>query len=229
MINAVRRAARATLLLAAVLSVTGLATACTGQTGSPRQRPAVYEFSFQQDRLGVAAADQTVRIYAALDRQGRVERLYTITLGNGGSAVYESWWTAQAPSRLTARDWTRCTQSSKGPDEAIPRTLDAMETGVLGPAHPPSQAQWIAPKTWRLQLSAIHQGLGIMTVRQFGPTITDRVVTIGLPGHAQAGTIIQHAALSRIGRLPGRWPSWPSCHVARHRLRSGMRSAGLAQ
>jgi hypothetical protein len=189
-------------MVLAVVTTCLLAAGCGQSTASSAMKD--YEFTFHLIHPAGVTSD-VVHAYIAVDRAGHTQDFYAVTRLPSGAVVSErSWNSADADSEL-GRDWTTCQQTRQPPPEAIPRTVATLEASVLGPAVAPPGATVIAPATWQ-----VAQGIAVMRVHQLGPGITDRTVTIGLPGK-EPGTTIRDAALKRIAALPSLITTWATC------------------
>jgi hypothetical protein len=163
-----------------------------------------YEFTFDMNHPAGVPSD-VVHAYIAVDQVGRIQDFYAVTRLPSGTVVSERSWNSADPDSEVGRDWTTCQQTRQAPPEAIPRTVATLEASILGPAVAPPGATVIAPATWR-----IAQGIAVVTVHQLGPGITDRTVTIGLPGK-EPGTTIRDAALTTIAAFPTLIGTWATC------------------
>ena len=163
-----------------------------------------YEFTFDQTHPAGVPAD-VVHVYIAVDRAGRIQDLYAVTRLSSGAVVTERSWNSADPDSELGRDWTTCQQIRQESPEAIPVTVATLEASILGPATAPPAATVISANTWQ-----IAQGIAIMTVRQLGPGITDRIVSVGLPGK-KPGTTIRDATLTPVAAVPHLITTWSAC------------------
>ena len=124
---------------------------------------------------------------------------------SSGAIEYEALWTSATSGTELTRDWANCSQARQAPPVPVPQTLLAVETTALGPVAAPRGSTFIARDSWQFG-----QGIAIMTVHQLGPGITDRVVSVGLPGHAP-GTVTTGATLTAADAIPHLSPAWSSC------------------
>jgi hypothetical protein len=200
-----RPGAHAALVLA-VTSTVLFAGGCGHSTTSNAMKD--YEFVFHLSHPAGRPTD-IVRAYVAVDRAGHIRAFYAVMRLASGAVVSERMWSSSDPNTELGRDWTTCQQARQALPEAIPGTVAALEASVLGPAVAPRGATVIAPSTWQ-----IGQGIAVMTVHQLGPGITERVVTIGLPGK-EAGTTITDAALLKVAALPDLIATWSTCRPSR--------------
>jgi len=176
--------------------------ACGGTSSPTTTR--YFEFTFTQYHPAGAPPD-IVRVYASVNNVAEIQQLRSVVRLTSGAMVTETAWANLRPERQVVRNWTTCVQNAQKPPEAIPKTISALEASVLGPAKPPPGATVLSLGTWR-----IWQGVAAVTVHQFGPSIVDRSVSVGLP-NLTPGTVIADASLRRISAMPGMLPDWRAC------------------
>jgi hypothetical protein len=206
--------AHALLRTVACLPLVGMAVATAGcgaaaqsaaQAGQ-HTSPMDYEFTFREVHPS-GAPTYFVRVFMAA-RGGKLQRFYSVTALPSGAPAFEAVWSATDPTHEMIRDWRSCTQSESTPPEKVPTTVSAMEATMLGPLRPPRNAVWVSPHTWR-----ISQGVAILTVQTFGPKITDRIVSVGVPTARTPGTIIEGASLVLASHVPSVRAGWQACRA----------------
>jgi hypothetical protein len=196
--------------MALVLTVICLVVLLGKGQGKAPVRWRYYEFTFDQAHPAAHLPSDVVHVYVATSMSGRVAELYSVMRRSSGTIEYETLWTDVSPRTELTRDWTSCSQTRRALSDSIPQTLPALETSALGPVTAPPGATFISPDTWQFG-----QGVAIMTVHQLGAGITDRVVSVGLPGHAP-GTVITGASLTAADAIPALSSAWNSCHPHRN-------------
>lgn len=194
---------RAPIVRAAPSAALAVFLAACGTASMPQQ-PNYVEFTFEQAHPS-GAPTEIVRVYAAVSKTAEIQQLDSVVRLGSGGIVTETVWNSASPNRQLVRDWTTCRQNTQRPPEAIPRTIMALETSILGPAHPPASATILSPDTWR-----IAQGIAIVTVHQLGPSIMNRTVSVGLP-NKPPGTIISSAKLQEVAAIPDLATGWRAC------------------
>jgi hypothetical protein len=177
-----------------------LLTACAPVSSTKAAR--FVEVSFDQVHPD-GAPPEVVHVFASVDTSGKVKELDSVMLlARTGTTLSETAWDSANPGRQLVRDWTTCRQHAQLLPEAIPRTIMALETSIVGPEIPPGRATMLSPNTWR-----IAQGIAVVTVHQFGRTILDRTVSVGLPGRPP-GTITEKVSVRRIAGMPDLTARW---------------------